>query len=243
MAAPFVAGLASLLAIEEPAINGFQIREVIFDTTNEVPTLHGKVSSSGRINALDSIQQVQAGNLSTFQPDFGSTTSRNVASSDAGAGAAGCGLIRSVWKNTPSGGGSGSGGGMGALVLGLLLVPVLFAISMRKKKKSEDGSYKRAHQRYKIDSQVKINVGGREIVGNVSSISLGGARVDTDAMLESGGIVTMAIASPDGSQQIQVQGRVVWSEEKKAYGVKFCDTKESTLAALGNLTKKLVKAS
>ena len=93
-----------------------------------------------------------------------------------------------------------------------------------------------------MDSEVRINVGEKQLVGQMSSISLGGARIDTDALLEKGGIVTLNIASPEGDQQIQVEGRVVWSEEKKAYGVQFCGIREEAVAAIGGWTKKLSKA-
>ena len=97
---------------------------------------------------------------------------------------------------------------------------------------------RRQFPRYNIESEVKINVGGRQLVGQVSSLSLGGARIDTEALLEDGGVVTLSIESPDGKQQIQVEGRVVWSEEKKAYGVQFCDAKDDALAAIGGWTKR-----
>lgn len=246
MAAPFVAGLAGLLAVEVNDITGFQAKSVIFDQTDSVIGLSGKVSSSGRINAHESIAFVQNNSLSDSQPTYSGSNGRTVAStSNSSAAAGGCGLVHVLSRTN---GGSGPGLGQGplgtaGLVLGLLLMPLAFLLAMRSRVAAEDGASRRAYERYKIDSKVTMSVGGREIVGNVSSISMGGARVDTEALLENGGVISMSISSPDGSQQIEVQGRVVWSEEKKAYGVQFHNTKETAIDGLRKLTSKLAKSS
>ena len=53
----------------------------------------------------------------------------------------------------------------------------------------------------------------------------------------------MTISSPEGKEQIQVEGRVVWSEEKKAYGVAFQDAPLSALDRITDWTKGLKKSS
>jgi len=245
MAAPFVAGLAALLAVEESEISGFQMKEVIFEQSNAISGLSGKVASSGRINALDSIEYVQGNSLSSDQPNYSGSSGRSIASHSAAEGAGGCGLVQVLAKGgTSVGPGIGSGPlGTAGLVLGLLLMPIAFILGVRNQAKQKDGAARRAYERFEIDSKVTMNVGGREIIGNVSSISMGGAKVDTEELLENGGVLSMSISSPDGSQQIQVQGKVVWSEEKKAYGVQFCETKEKAIEGLRELTGKLAKSS
>lgn len=95
-----------------------------------------------------------------------------------------------------------------------------------------------------MSSDVAIEVNGKKLIGQMNSISLGGAGIDTDALLERGGVVTLSIESPDGgTEPICVQGRVVWSEQKKAYGVQFCDAKDEAVATIGGWTKKLSKIS
>ncbi len=88
-----------------------------------------------------------------------------------------------------------------------------------------------------------MDIGDKKLIGSVSSISLGGLRVDTDALLDQGGIVTMTIASPDGKDQLQVQGKVVWSESKKSYGLAFSEANDLVLSSIGSWTKGLKKAS
>ncbi|MES2856923.1 MAG: PilZ domain-containing protein, partial [Bdellovibrionota bacterium] len=97
--------------------------------------------------------------------------------------------------------------------------------------------------RYQIDSAVTLKLGDRELVGQVSTISMGGVQLNTDAWLENGGIVKMSICSPDGKEQIEVEGRVVWSEEKKRYGVAFENTAEGVRSAISNWTSNLLKAN
>ena len=57
------------------------------------------------------------------------------------------------------------------------------------------------------------------------------------------GVVEMTIKSPDGKEQINVAGKVVWSEEKKRYGVAFQGADTSVLNSIGRWTTNLLKAS
>jgi len=240
MAAPFASGLAALLIREKGNINGYQVKGVLFDYSFGVVGLYGKVASESRIDAYEAVDFVRSNDIDNYQPAYtGSGASRELASSAAAGG--GCGMIAKVLSNSKNGsGGKPPSSGKTLLFLGLLFAPVLLMnfLRIRKKKLVES---RRQFPRYKMESEVRINVGGKQLVGQMSTISLGGARIDTDALLENGGIVTLNIASPDGTQQIQVEGRVVWSEEKKTYGVQFCDARDETVAAIGGWTKKLSK--
>ncbi len=234
MAAPFAAGLAALMIREKGEINGYQVKGVLYEYSQLIGGLAGKVASQSRINAFDAIDFVQNNNIDSYQPEY-SPVSRSVASGAAAAGG-GCGLIGGASQGRT---GPPSGGKV-LLFLGLLFAPVILMniLRIRKQKMIES---RRQFPRYKMDSEVRINVGGKQLVGNMSSISLGGARIDTDALLEKGGVVTLNIASPEGDQQVEVQGRIVWSEDKKAYGVQFCETGDDAAAAIGLWTKKLSK--
>lgn len=237
MAAPFAAGLAALMIREKGQINGYQVKGVLYDYSQGVSGLSGKVASQSRIDALMAVDFVQNNDIDSYQPEYSGNTSRGVAGASAAGG--GCGILAEVLND--KGGRKGPpSGGKTLLFLGLLFAPVVLMniLRMRKKKMIES---RRQFPRYKMDSEVRINVGGKQLVGNMSSISLGGARIDTDALLEKGGIITLNISSPEGDQQVQVEGRIVWSEEKKAYGVQFCDARDDAVAAIGGWTKKLAK--
>jgi Tfp pilus assembly protein PilZ len=94
-----------------------------------------------------------------------------------------------------------------------------------------------------MNSEVKVMIGDKEMIGSISTISQGGVQLNTSEMLEKGGIVTMSIRSPDGQEQIAVEGRVVWSEANKAYGVQFAQTTSAIREQISGWTKSLAKAS
>jgi hypothetical protein len=51
----------------------------------------------------------------------------------------------------------------------------------------------------------------------------------------------MQISSPDGSEVVEVQGHVVWSEANKSFGVQFDNTTESLRHSIEGWTKHLTK--
>ncbi len=120
------------------------------------------------------------------------------------------------------------GGAGGLLVIGLILAPLALLAVLRLRAPSN----RRKHERFKINSDVRISVGDKELVGNISTISLGGAQINTAALLQDGGLITMQISSPDGGEKVEVAGRVVWSEANKAYGVAFNSAPQSVLSRI-----------
>ncbi len=249
MAAPFVSGLAALM-LREQSMNGYQVRDVLLSYSQKVTGL--PVSSESRMDVFNAIDFVQNNNIPEYQPKYvynaddynyrGVATDEFESFNKSGA----CGLVTKVLhdsnkNNKNKKGGKGSPGGGVGLFLGLLFAPLVLINFLRIRRRKELYS-RRQHSRYKMDSEVRIGVNGQQLVGHMSSISVGGASIDTEALLEKGGIVTLSIASPDGRQQVEVQGRVVWSQEKKAYGLQFCDTGDKTETAIKSWTKSLSKA-
>ncbi|MEO0336055.1 MAG: S8 family serine peptidase, partial [Pseudomonadota bacterium] len=256
MSAPFVAGTAVQMLIEAPGMLGYQVKQIIEEETEFRSALAGKVQTQGRLHPTDSISKASTSVVATSQPDYNTnfSSNRELASEIAGGG---CGMVQQMTANYngsgkgPNAEGGGEfmqGGGMRMpgpkawyvlLLLGILLAPILIATHLR----SRGAVNMRAHQRYKIDSDVRVKVGDKELVGSVSSISLGGVQLNTEELLENGGIVSMTISSPEGKEQVQVEGRIVWSEEKKAYGVAFQDAPLSALDRISNWTAGLKKSS
>ena len=165
-------------------------------------------------------------------------------------GAAGCGLVKALSNDMNGSGGVGPARGLAFFGLIVLFVaPILITLVMRQK----NGKSRRRFPRYQISSQVKVSVGGRELTGEVNSISMGGVQValgedgpgmsNPDTWLDNGGVVSMVIKSPDGREEIRVAGKVVWSEEKKRYGVAFEGADTSVLNSIGRWTANLLKAS
>lgn len=241
MAAPFVSGVAALMLVESPEMMGPQLREIILGQADSVSSLNAKLVTGSRVNVYNAVEAAKTAIVETELPVFSaSTEDRQLASTLASAG--GCGLVNKIYSDFNGRGGGPKGGPSTwyiLLVVGLFLVPFVVVNVMR----SRDPQNRRRHERYKIDSEVKVQVGDKTLVGSISTISLGGVQLNTEALLEDGGLVSMKISSPDGAEQVEVEGRVVWSESKKAYGVQFADTKSSVLNRISDWTKSLAKAS
>lgn len=233
MAAPFVAGVAALALRESPQLSGYHVRQLIIDTATVSQHLNGIVSTSSRVEPYDIVKSSQEMIYSSTvqQPHYSPRTP----ASEGGA-AGGCGLVRSITQDGPGKGGPTHPAG---IIAGLLMLPLVLWQVMR----SRAPQSRRRFERFKMQSEIKVNVGNRELVGSVNTISEGGLSFNVDEAIEKGGVVTMQIASPDGSEVIQVQGHVVWNEANQAYGVQFDNARSGTLAMIRDWTSSLVKAN
>lgn len=236
MAAPFVAGAAALAFREAPQISGFQLRDIILSSVDYSGHLHGKVTTGGRINAesliLNAKAQISAQSYQpTYMPSY--KADRLPASEDAMGGGAGCGMIRAL----SSGAGPGSPGASGMIAV-LLSLPFLVWFALRKRHSVRD--YRR-YERFVMESEVVIRAGERRLVGQMKTIALGGLSFKVDEALEKGSSVMLKIAGPDGAD-IEVEGRIVWSEQNQAYGVQFGEMRESMRDTLFSWTRVLAKS-
>lgn len=240
MAAPFVAGLAALIHRENPNYNSYDIKNLLITQSDIVAGLSQTVFSSGVVSpqrvinaAIGSTSSVTSkASLPSYTPSYQSD--RAPASSKTETAVGGCGLVGMV------GGGSagGSAGGMG-MTLALMSLPLAVWFVLRKRAMSPES--RRRFDRFKMNSQVRIKVGDRELTGQVSTISQGGLSFNVDEALERGGVVTMRIASPDGNEMIEVQGHIVWSEQSQSYGVQFDQVREGASAMIRQWTQSLMK--
>ncbi|MBL7672321.1 MAG: S8 family serine peptidase [Bdellovibrionaceae bacterium] len=241
MAAPFVAGIAAMALREAGALTGYQIKTLITGSVDLVTKLNGKVQTGGRVNEYKLLQAAKSSaQLSVLATQPGYTPSYKAdrsPASESSAKAAGCGLVKGL---ITSGGSSGGGSGLGFLLVAMIPLLVWLGVRLRT---PADGRDKRKFERFNLASEIKIQVGDKELVASMNTISMGGVSFNAESALEKGGLVTMRIASPDGHEQIEVQGKVVWSENNKAYGVQFVQSKTGALAMIQDWTKGLSKAS
>lgn len=239
MAAPFIAGVVTMMKLAQPDMLGYQMKQIVMGSSDGVSILNGKVYSKGRLNALTALTMAQSASIEGLPSYTLSNQDRALASSLA---AGGCGMVGKLVNDTrkgPSGGGGGMGSPMMTLFVILLALPMVIYQVLR----SRNGKNKRKHERFKIDTEVKVQLGERELVGSISTISVGGVQLNTNALIEQGGVVSMSIRSPDGKEEIKVEGQVVWSESKKAYGVAFKKAPESAQEQIKLWTQGLSKAS
>ncbi|MCB0366877.1 MAG: S8 family serine peptidase [Bdellovibrionaceae bacterium] len=249
MAAPFVSGIAALMKASAPEMLGYQVKSIIDAEADPVSHLINKVMTEARVNASASIIAAGGAAIETSQPAYDPSYMSRELASELTDGGGGCGLVSKLYQEFNNG--QGRGGppplGRGLETWYILVILALFAlpIALRTWLRSRDPVNRRRHPRYDIQTAVTMNLDGRKLVGEVSSISLGGVRIDTNAWLDQGGVVNMTITSPDGKDQVQVEGKVVWSEAQKSYGVAFDEEKTGPLAlsAISKWTKGLKKAS
>lgn len=242
MAAPFISGLAALALREAPNLSGYQIRELFMNSSDYVSSLSSKTLSHGRIDVYGVIMGAKAQiNTTAYQPAY-SPEARGMASTggsqESAQGPQGCGLIST---SLGLGGGSGKGPGSNSilLILGLTLLPLIVWQMVR----SRSVINRRSHERFVMDSDIRLKVGGRELIGHMKTISEGGLSFCAEEMFDKGGIVNIQIQSPDGKETVQVQGHIVWCEKSKAYGVKFDEAREGVLSSIRQWTMNLVRAA
>lgn len=239
MAAPYVAGVAIQMKVESPGMLGYQIRSIIFNQATPTSNLVGKVYTEGKLDAADSINYAQSASVDSAQPAYFGAYSQNreLASSISGGG---CGMVHKLYQSSRDRFGDGPPTqGLQTwyvlLVVALLAAPLIISQYLRRQAPEN----RRRYERFRFNSEVTVQIGDRELIGSVSSISLGGVQLNTEAMLEKGGMVKMQISSPDGKESIAVEGKVVWSEARKAYGVAFNNAPHTALYRISQWTKSL----
>jgi hypothetical protein len=239
MATPFVSGVAALMLRESPTMNGYHIKNLIFSSSQSISSLSRKTVTGSRLKIVDAINTAASTSVDPAQPTYdASLYKRAPASAQESGSTGGCGLVSDYLDHSGSGPTSPQRTVAFFALLLVMIAPVALSVALRNR----DGRSRRRFPRYQIDSQVRVRVGDRELVGNVSTISLGGVQLNTDAWLDQGGIVKMSIRSPDGRDEIEVEGQVVWSEEKKHYGVAFAKPPEMALATIHRWTQGLLKS-
>lgn len=70
MAAPHVAGVASLLWSEDPSLSASEVKQAILDSSDPIAALDGKTLSGGRLNALNALNQIDTPDGDLLNDDF-----------------------------------------------------------------------------------------------------------------------------------------------------------------------------
>lgn len=241
MAAPFVAGLAALAWREAPGLSAYQIANLVVNSGANFAHLTNFIQSGNRADGYSLVMAAQgASGLAAELPSYSGVRSP---AGEAGQKVSGCGSVAFLKKEifrphqTPPSASL-------VILLALLLLPILMWNYLRRQSLAAIYAGRRQHERFLMDSEIKVNVGGRELIGQMKTISVGGLSFKTaDAMLEKGGVITVQIASPDGTEQVQVEGRIVWNEKNQAYGVQFQNAREGVIERIRSWTAGLARSS
>ncbi|MFK8137537.1 MAG: S8 family serine peptidase [Bdellovibrionales bacterium] len=243
MAAPFVAGVAALLSREKTNLmNGYQIKSILSNSSDTPGTLSSYTITGKRLNARDAVVSAQSAAVWTDQPvyDLALSLQDRELASDLAATGTGCGLVKSLYKSgtKPPSGGGGSGLNGFMYLLAILIPSLVFGLL-----RQTDIIRRRRHDRFKVDSKVKLTAGGKEIEGSLGTISMGGASIDVDAMIDEGSVVKMKIIAPNSGEEVEVEGHIVWRSGEHAHGVKFDRVADKVKGLIREWTKHLTKVS
>ncbi len=240
MAAPFVAGLAALIAREATQLSAYQIKGIVLGSADLTSALNNLAVVEGRVNALTAINQAKgavatASWLPSYSPVYKLDSSSVASSEAAGGGGGGCGLVKLVSSSTSS---STSVWGLNSelfeigLVFGMALAPLMLAFVLRRKAVKPVRGYVRKYERFELAKQVMIQIGDQVIDSASETVSLGGLSFKTDINVTQGQKIKLKI----GDMNEEIEGEVVWSAAHGAFGVRFTEVTESLKAQIQTWT-------
>ena len=239
MASPFVAGLAAVVFREAPQLSAYQVKSIILGSVDTFASLSGRVSTSGRVNVLKSIQsaKTQTGTANwspAYVPVY--KAERSPASSQAAPAAGGCGLVKAIMDQDSGGDGPTSGSaGSAAVVVIMVLIPVALAVSFRSRRRDGVVESRRQYARYNIAKELVIEVGGQIVTAATDSLSLGGMSFgfqQSQLNLDKGEKIKVKI----GGLEQELVGEVVWCSQKQTFGVRFLEITDQLRAQMQTWT-------
>jgi len=120
MATPFVAGTAILMKYESASMSGFQIKQILQDTSKNISELSGFVVTENRLRVLQAIETAQGATVTEEQPGF-------TPAPGGGGGGGGCGSIAAMGNSI----GKSRGKNQRGMPWALLLLPLFTLIWLR----------------------------------------------------------------------------------------------------------------
>ncbi len=243
MAAPFIAGIATMMKWQKSTMIGYQIKNLLLESV-DVPLagatqkLEGRVLNGGRVNSSVAVQDATGTAVNPNAPSY--DVSANLIRGPASEAAGGCGLVQKVYSDFDSEQNNPPPMNPFSIIVVLVMfaVPVALAYTLSKNPKNQ-----RRFERFHLGSSVQLFLGNSEYLGQVGTISLGGLSFSSQAVLKLGNPVHLKVASPDGNDHLKVDGHIVWMSNTQNYGVKFANTEEQALVKINEWTHKLKKAA
>lgn len=220
MAAPFVAGVAALMMYEQPGMPGFQVKNLLLDSSEQLPGLSDYVEGQRRLNALQAITLAQQTPPDYNVPNYQMPRAPS-SSSFASQLGGGCGLVSKMYSDMSKiGSGKKSGNHLPKALFGLMLAIPLMLWSYLKQQALQTS--KRAHERYQVDVSAQLSVDNHFASAHLFSISQGGAglSVGKSTHLKKGDQIDIHLSSTH-NEMVTFSGRVVWMSAEGKVGVQF----------------------
>lgn len=236
MAAPFISGVGALLLRESPNLTGFQLRELVLNSAKASAAFSQKIYTSGRVNVLDALHAAKnIASAQAFLPNYTFAVPERTVASDNSAGAAGpshdvgggCGTV-SVIKALHDEAGGGMPPGAAAIpVIIFFMVPLVLWALLRTQSTNEVNAQisafdMRFAKRIDVSDRVVVKTRQGHFEADLKNLSKGGLaftfngkRVGVDEQ------VSFVFTSRDGKEQVEVAGRIVWTDDKSVAGVQF----------------------
>ena len=239
MASPFVAGLAALAIREAPQLSAYQIKGLVTGAIDYKSNLNNRVQTSGRVNALKTIQSAIANaGAAYWSPSYSPSykvEARSVASESEGP-SGGCGMVQLL---ETSAGGSASGFGVTEFlnilsILFMMFLPLTYALSLR----SQKPAYVRQYSRFEVAKEMQIKIGDQVIDLISNSVSLGGFSFSKNLSLDKGQKIKVKL-----NTDAEVDAEIVWNRANNAYGVKFAEVTDAVRKEIESWTMGLAPSS
>ena len=175
MAAPFVAGVASLILYEQPNLPGYQVKQILLNTSEQLANLSKLVEEERRVHASNAVLVAQQ-----TSPDYNNAPNYTMprppsSSSFASELGGGCGLVSKMYSNirnkkSQKGGRSGH---LPKALFGLMLaIPLMLWMYLKQQAFQHN---KRKYERYQVDMPTHFSIDNHFTSAHLFSISQGGA--------------------------------------------------------------------
>lgn len=235
MAAPFIAGVGALLLRESPQLSGFQLKELILNSATTSEAYSQKIYTSGRVNVVGALRAAKTmvgaqSVIPSYQPVTPARVlaSENESSSGSGGGAGGgCGTIQAMrmLSQNKSGGGGGKSNALPVMIL-MMLPLVLWALLRQNsthQSKAEVSEFDmRFTKRINVSDKVIVRTRQGDFEADLKNISKGGlAFMFNGKQINVNESVSFVFTNKDCTEQIEVKGRIVWTDTKAIAGVQF----------------------
>ena len=222
MATSYVSGVSALMLYAQPELNGYEVKQILFESSEAVASLSNYIQDQRRLSALRAVLQAQRHTPSSIMPEY---SSHVFASSSPSTFAGGCGLIYKMYSDLhqmkSNKNKKGQGNHLPRALFGFMLaLPLMVWLYLKQRTTS---LARRRYERYEVDIPLHLSFNNHFITANLFSISQGGAAISIDQSaykLRKGSQIDLLLSNK--SEDVTLSGKIVWMSENKI-GIEFTE--------------------